>query len=78
MPSPPTAVSLLPSDVDERGRLEHRHVLDDAVLADKLDSLRCYATQIPPLEDVFGPIVTPEAMRLEVWWEPIAARPSRR
>ncbi len=67
---------VLPSDLDRRHRREHRVQLDPELLADKLESVRCYTTQIPPLAEVFGDFLRPEALGLEVWWSADAAAPS--
>ncbi len=57
-----------PPDVRRRKPDEHRASLEPALAAEKIESVRCYATQIAPLEEVFGDFVTAEALGTEVWW----------
>jgi len=59
-----------PSDIRRRAVHEERATLEPALAAEKVDAVRCYATQLPPLEEVFGDFVSAAALGTEVWWGP--------
>ena len=46
-------------------------LLDRASFAAKLEALACYATQIPPLEEEFGPLLTGSALARELLFHPV-------
>ncbi len=58
----------LPAGVDPSNRMEHRFQLDDDLLAQKIESARCYQTQLAQLSDLFGDFMTQAGLGLEVWW----------
>lgn len=67
--NPRTGGFSLPRDVDRNGRTEHRKQLGDELVAEKIESVRCYATQLPQLIDTFGDFVDSSGLGLEVYWE---------
>ena len=67
--NPRTGGFALPRDIDGRGYVEHRRQLPAGLAADKVDSVRCYSTQLDQLIATFGDFVNPEGMGLEVYWE---------
>lgn len=67
--NPRTGGFTLPRDVDPRGYVERRTQLDDALVADKVESVRCYTTQLDQLRETFGDFVNPSGLGLEVYWE---------
>jgi LmbE family N-acetylglucosaminyl deacetylase len=67
--NPRTGGFALPRDIDRRGYVEHRRQLDAELVAAKVESVRCYSTQLDQLVATFGDFVNPESMGLEVYWE---------
>lgn len=61
---------VLPRDVSKRSWREHRETLADELVAEKVESFRCYSTQIEPLVELFGDFV-PTGLGQEVVWEPV-------
>jgi LmbE family N-acetylglucosaminyl deacetylase len=59
----------LPRELDRASRRKCRRELDPTLVAAKLESVRCYATQLDQLVGLFGDFVKPECLGLEVWWE---------
>jgi LmbE family N-acetylglucosaminyl deacetylase len=60
----------LPGEVDGYTRTERRLTLDPDLVAEKIEAVRCYATQLEQLVDGFGDFLTPAGLGLEVYWEP--------
>ena len=50
-------------------RKEHRSELTPELVTRKLESVRCYRTQLEQLTRIFGDFVNPVGLGLEVWWE---------
>ena len=48
------------------GYIPEERLLDDAAVAAKLAAVACYPTQLPQLEQDFGPLLHPAALRREV------------
>ncbi len=71
--NPRTGGFALPRDIDPRGYTEHRRQLDDALVADKIESVRCYSTQLEQLRATFGDFIDRAGLGLEVYWEPARA-----
>ncbi len=67
--NPRTGGFKLPRDINRSGYLERRRELDAELVADKVESVRCYSTQLDQLIATFGDFVNPEGMGLEVYWE---------
>ncbi len=68
--NPGTGGFVLPRDLDGAHRTERRVRLDDALVAEKLEAVRCYGSQLAQLVEIFGDFVTPEGLGLEVYWAP--------
>jgi LmbE family N-acetylglucosaminyl deacetylase len=68
--NPGTGGFALPADVDGSGRTESRVELEEQLVAEKIGAVRCYATQIRQLVDVFGDFLTADGLGLEVYWAP--------
>jgi LmbE family N-acetylglucosaminyl deacetylase len=60
---------VLPRELDRTARRERRCELEATLLAEKLEAVRCYATQLDQLVDVFGDFVDEKSLKLEVFWE---------
>jgi LmbE family N-acetylglucosaminyl deacetylase len=60
---------VLPKELDRAGRTERRRELDATLVAEKLESVRCYATQLDQLVDLFGDFVNEASLKREVLWE---------
>jgi LmbE family N-acetylglucosaminyl deacetylase len=60
---------VLPKELDRAVRSECRRQLDANLVAEKLESVRCYATQLDQLVELFGDFVNEDSLKLEVWWE---------
>jgi hypothetical protein len=56
----------LPDEVPPRSRMEH--VLDERTVAEKLEAVRCYRTQLGQLLDSFGDFLTTDGLAREVLW----------
>jgi LmbE family N-acetylglucosaminyl deacetylase len=65
----PDRGSVLPRELDRAGRAERRYELDATLVAEKLESVRCYATQLDQLVGLFGDFVVEDSLKLEVFWE---------
>jgi LmbE family N-acetylglucosaminyl deacetylase len=61
---------VLPGDLDPHRWQMRSHVLVDEVVRAKVEAVRCYTTQLPPLIRIFGDFVTPSLLGREVIWEP--------
>src|SRR5262249_36747136 len=61
---------VLPTDVRRPRRSEHRRGLDADPAAAKIESFRCYSTQVDRLVEIFGDFVDAAGLGLEVVWEP--------
>jgi LmbE family N-acetylglucosaminyl deacetylase len=66
--NPGTGGFALPDDVDGSGRSERRVTLEPDLVAEKIDAVRCYATQLRQLVEGFGDFITPAGLGLEVYW----------
>jgi len=63
---------VLPKELDRAGRAERQRELDPILVAEKLESVRCYATQLDQLVDLFGDFVNEASLKREVLWEPLS------
>ena len=59
----------LPRDIDARRYTERRMQLDEQLVAEKVESVRCYTTQLEQLRATFGDFVNPAGLGLEVYWD---------
>jgi hypothetical protein len=67
---PETGGFALPNEVDDGTQTERRLTLDPHLVAEKIEPVRCYATELEQLVDGFGDFLTPSGLGLEVYWEP--------
>jgi hypothetical protein len=65
----------LPPDVARRNAMV-AHVLDESTLAEKLDAVAQYRTQLEQLASFFGDFLNPAGLGREVAWPPLGGRPS--
>ena len=63
---------VLPRELDRAVRSERRCELDATLVAEKLESVRCYATQLDQLVGLFGDFVDEDSLKLEVLWEALS------
>jgi hypothetical protein len=68
----------LPPDVRRPRRRQREYLLPPELLAEKIDSVRCYGTQLDPLIAIFGDFLAADQLGREVLWEAAAVTARRR
>jgi hypothetical protein len=59
----------LPPEAPADGRQRREEQLDAALASAKVESCRCYQTQLRQLVDIFGDFLNPEMLGREVFWD---------
>jgi LmbE family N-acetylglucosaminyl deacetylase len=62
----------LPGELVEHGRQRYVTRLEHALLDEKLEASRCYASQLPQLQQIFGDFLDGSVLGTEVYWTPAA------
>jgi LmbE family N-acetylglucosaminyl deacetylase len=62
----------LPPEVPTEGRKRRDRYLNSPTAAEKVESCRCYASQLRQLTAIFGPFLSPRALCREALWEQVS------